>query len=202
MPENEDLFTASDVVRPPLILAKEADPPPEATAEKEKPPALVEPPDPDAERRYPAWAKIPEFKNHQAPPPGVEIYFVPLAISMMRSKIGGEDLRLRDGSIRKCRQIMLWELSLEDERLAFGRAGGDPNRAGGELAKQMIRAIDGMPATWTDERSPSDVRRIWSDMGPRYRNLLTRLYTAMHVLGDKEVTDFFANCVEQRTATS
>lgn len=181
-----------DTCKPPFIVAAdepEGEPEParvaaEAEAAKE---------DPEDETRFPAWAKVPEGLKF---PAGVSIWFVPLQTRLMRKKTGGEPVKLKDGTVRDCRQLIFWELGLEDQRRAFQRAGGDPNRAADELALQMIRAVDGHPVDWTSESSPHHPRRIWSAMGPKLRNLMHRLYTANHVLADKEVEDFFVNCVD------
>lgn len=180
--------------KPPFIVAADE---PEERPEPAKAPAEAEPAqaDPEDEARFPDWADVPEGLNF---PAGVMLLFVPLQTRLMRKRTGGKPIKLKDGTTRDCRQVVLWELSLEDQRRAFQRSGGDPNRAADELAIQMIRAVDGHAVDWTSETSPYHPRRIWSDMGPKLRNLLHRLYTSMHVLGEKEVADFFFNCVEER----
>lgn len=200
MPESDVPSPTAD--RPPLILAAEE--PPEPEPEKAAQPAGDTPQDadPEAGQRYPAWADIPSWKPGQGPPSGRQLWFVAVKTDLMAKKTGGKIVKLKDGKLHECRQLLLWELSLQDEKQAFGRAGGDPNRAGAELAKQMVRAVDGVPVSWADERSPDHPIRIWTDLGPKYRNLLTRLYTAIHVLGEKETLDFFENGVELRTPTS
>lgn len=186
--------------KPPVIVAAE-EPPEEGLAEVDSPAAEAPSEVDEAEgSRFPAWALIPTWKPPAGFPAGRAIHFVPLDVELMAKRTGGAAIKLKDGSTRVCRQLILWELNLGDEKAAFIRAGGDPNRAAGELAKQMIRSVDGEPVTWADLKSPAHPDRIWADMGPRYRNLLSRFYTALHVLGEKEVTDFFYNCVEERKA--
>jgi hypothetical protein len=177
--------------KPPFIVAEEDEP--EETPEPARAAAEAEPEETDDETRFPAWAKVPEGLKF---PAGVSIWFVPLQVRLMRKKTGGDAIVLKDGTTRVCRQVIFWELNLEDQRRAFQRAGGDANRAADELTLQMIRAVDGSPVDWTSESSPHHPRRIWSDMGPKIRNLMHRLYTATHVLGDAEVQDFFVNCVD------
>lgn len=186
----------TDERKPPHLIAAETD---EEEADEARAVAEQEP-DEDDETRPPPWAKIPERGKGKARgfPGDVSIWFVPLQVRLMRRRSGGEMIKLKDGSQRLCRQVILWELDLDDQKRAFGRAGGDVNRASDELALQMIRAVDGEWVDWTNEQSPQHPRRIWSDMGPKLRNLLHRLYTAMHVLGDVETTDFFVNCVDVR----
>jgi hypothetical protein len=186
--------------KPPVIVAAEE--PFEEEVAAPDPPAAEAPSEVDETdgARFPDWALIPSWKPPAGFPAGRAIYFVPLDVRMMAKRTGGQPIKLKDGSTRTCRQLILWELNLGDEKAAFLRAGGDPNRAAGELAKQMIRAVDGEPVTWADLKSPAHPDRIWADLGPRYRNLLSRFYTSLHVLAEAEVNDFFYNCVEQRKA--
>jgi len=182
---------AEPIKKPPFLVA--ADEPEEEEQEPARAAAETDPEESDEETRFPAWAKVPDGIKF---PAGVSIWFVPLQTRLMRKKTGGEPLKMKDGSVRVCRQLIFWELNLDDQKRAFGRAGGDANRASDELTLQMIRAVDGHPVDWTSETSPHHPRRIWADMGPKLRNLMHRLYTANHVLGDAEVQDFFVNCVD------
>lgn len=186
--------------KPPVIVASEEDEPEEPEAEA--PPAAVAD-EPDAgevpdETRYPEWAKVPTGLKI---PAGRKLWFVALDTSLMARTTGGEEIELR-GKKRTCRQLIFWECNLGDRKLAFKRANGDANQAADELAMQMIRAVDGVAVTWSELRSPAYPPRIWADMGSKYRDLLHKLYASIHVLGQRELDDFFTNCVELRTAAS
>lgn len=99
------------------------------------------------------------------------------------------------------RQCILWSLSDLDERTALKRARGDSSRGLPELAKQMIRLIDGEPAEWTMGRaSKNSVDKFWDEIGPKCRKILTNHYLQTHGLDPKEVADFFTNCCVVRSA--
>lgn len=146
----------------------------------------------------PPWAKLPDWPKNRGFPPGVNIWFVLLETRLMRRKDGGEPIKLKSGKTSACRQLILWELNLQDSKQARQRAAGDSNLYLEELTLQMVRAVDGHPVDWTNERSPHHPRRIWADMGPKYRSFLQRLYSSVHVLNEAEVVNFFENCAEVR----
>jgi hypothetical protein len=191
----------SSTYKPPVIVAVEE--PTEQDAEPD-PPAAEAPSEVDETEgsRFPEWALIPSWRAPAGFPAGRSVYFIPIIVSKMARRDGGTPIKLKDGSTQVCRQLIIWELNLGDEKAALMRAGGDPNKAGSEFAKQMIRAVDGIPVSWGDLKSPAHPERIWADLGPRYRNLLTRWYTALHVLGEREIVEFFHNCEERKPVSS
>lgn len=94
-------------------------------------------------------------------------------------------------------QIIAWELSVVDERVARARADalGPGARLVEEMAKQMFRVIDGKRVEWMN---PLIVESAWERMRAKYRNLFGGYYMKMHQLDDEERTDFFANRVVAR----
>lgn len=140
---------------------------------------------PDAsDAPLPRWVKVPKDLKF---PRGRRVVFVFF------------HEHLTDAPALGNRQAILWSLTPEDEKFAFTRAMGDANRAPGELAKQMLRAVDGYVADWSGTASPGSVDKFWREVGGRYRDLLIRLYAQLHVLSGKEVDDFFENCVAVRS---
>lgn len=97
------------------------------------------------------------------------------------------------------RQIICWPLTDGDEKVATDRADGKTSRLAGELAKQMIRAIDGNVASFMKSRGPDSLDQFWRDIGSKGRNLLIRLYTKLHLPDEEELNDFFANCIAVRS---
>ncbi len=95
------------------------------------------------------------------------------------------------------RTAVLWGLSVADERTARQRMFGDPTRGLEEMAKMMIRAIDGHPIKAAD---PTEVERFWDEIGPRYRNMIVSWYQRTHNFDEKERLLFFGTCVAVRTA--
>lgn len=133
----------------------------------------------------PPWVKIPEgFKF----PRGRQIAFVRFRAEWTDTPEAGE------------RQAILWALTDADEKIALSRAMGDVNRAAGELAKQMVRAIDGYVSDWTGANGPANIDQWWNAIGGRCRGMLIRIFTQLHVLNEDERKDFFEHCIALRTA--
>jgi hypothetical protein len=133
----------------------------------------------------PDWAVIPPGLKM---PPGRQIYFV-------RFRAGWTD-RPSKGE----RQCILWNLTESEEKHALRRTRGDALRAADELAKQMVRAIDGKPADWTGAGGAGSVQTFWDEIGGKCRQLLKGHYAKTHMLDTAETADFFASCVAVRTA--
>lgn len=133
----------------------------------------------------PAWVKIPEgFKF----PRGRQVAFIKFKADWTDTPDKGE------------RQCILWSLTDADEKMALVRARGDVNRAASELAKQMVRALDGFSADWSGNPGSGNIDTWWNEIGGRCRGMLVRIFTQLHVLSEDERTDFFENCIELRTA--
>lgn len=121
----------------------------------------------------PPWAKVP---SDLVIPRNVEVAFMKIPLK------SGDEMTL-----------VLWELGVRDERLARARTQGDFNtRLMDEMAKQMIRAIDGARVEWAN---PFTVERAWEEMGSKYRSVLNVWYLKSHQLSDDERVDFFEKCV-------
>lgn len=99
------------------------------------------------------------------------------------------------------RQCIVWNLTVMDERLAIKRARGEATRVLSELAKQMIRAIDGVKSDWTGKLGTGSVDKFWDELGTRCREQIQNYYVKTHSLSSEEQDDFFANCIDIRTAT-
>ena len=133
----------------------------------------------------PAWVKIPKGFKFPRGRRAVFVFF---------------HARLTDAPAFGDRQAILWSHTPEDEKFAFNRAQGDANRAPHELAKQMIRAVDGFTADWSGTPSQGNVDTFWRQIGGKYRDLLVRLYAQLHVLTREETDDFFVNCIAVRSS--
>ena len=169
-----------------------------------------------ADQRPPPWALVPALHGHGGGkaewpkgcgfPRGVKVYFARLPVAWMRRKDGGAEsvmsLNGEEPRPHLVRQVIFWELDIGDTRLAFRRAQGDVNQASEELARQMIRAVDGRPVVTGNPLHPDSIERFWQDIGPRCRSMMQRLYSMLHHLGEREATDFFASCLAVRTAAS
>lgn len=117
------------------------------------------------------------------------------------------------------RVVILWPLSVADERLARRRARGDDDENVIELTKQMVRAVDGKVVSWDitaklDEKTRAkfaektgvaiegvNIERVWDDIGSKGRNVLAGLYMQLHTLRTEELADFFQNCTHASVAS-
>lgn len=98
------------------------------------------------------------------------------------------------------RQCIVWNLSDADERLALKRANlNDGLSAISDLAKQSIRAVDGVRVDWSKGKGPGSIDQFWREIGAKCRALLQRWYLQNHQLNDAEQKDFFESCVAVRT---
>ena len=116
-------------------------------------------------------------------PQGVEAVFVKIPASFTSARHKGD------------RFLIIWGTSEADEMMAIGRSMGDANRAGGQLAKQVIRAVDGHIADWSGMPTPGSVDQVWREIGPKGRNLLTRLLMKVNTLSEEELVRFFSSCI-------
>lgn len=136
----------------------------------------------EGNRRAPAWAKVPKGMKF---PKGIEVVFMRIRADLTMYPSKGD------------RQVILWPLTDGDEKLAIGRSMANAARAGQEMAKQMIRAVDGVPVNWTGDPSApgADPDRFWHEIGPKGRNLLQRIFTQLHAMNEDELVDFFEQCI-------
>lgn len=131
----------------------------------------------------PAWVISPEGLKY---PRGRQAYFL---------RFRGE---WTDTPKKGDRQCILWTLNDGDEKMAYARSMGDPNRAMGQLARQMVRAVDGHVVDWSGAPSPGNIDKWWSEIGGKCRSQIVRLYTKLHILQLEDQKDFFENCVAVR----
>lgn len=133
----------------------------------------------------PDWVVIPpDFKM----PPGRVISFLRFRADWTDTPAKGD------------RQCIVWNLTDADERIALKRgATQDAVSMVNELAKQCVRAVDGVKVNWGLARGPGSIDEFWREIGAKCRQLVVRWYTQNHALSDEEQKDFFENCVAVRT---
>lgn len=118
--------------------------------------------------------------------------------------------RQADGSVKDeevlSRVLMCWTLSDGEERLAMQRTRGEPGRSYEELAKQQVRAVDGLRVDWSGEWAKNEglypAARLWTELGGKCRPMVINLYRRTHSLSDEELADFLLNCVVARSAVA
>jgi hypothetical protein len=96
------------------------------------------------------------------------------------------------------RVLILWPLSVGDERVADARAMLQNNPDGAtitERAKQMIRAVDGQPVDW---KRATAMDELWDEIGSKYRGMVKHLYVRMHTLDEEERIGFFVHSLAHR----
>jgi len=161
----------------------------EAEAEEEilgEPSALQRKADnPVSESGAPAWAKVP---SNLVIPPWKQIGYVRFKPSLTERPDLGE------------RMCITWGLSVVDERLARQAARGESTRMYEELAKRMIRSVDGHKADWTGKNGEGSVNRFWEEIGPKSRAFLINQYLQTHTPTVEETADFFLDCCTYRTS--
>jgi len=133
----------------------------------------------------PEWANVPQELRL---PRGRQVIYVRFRGTLTDTPWKGE------------RQVILWPISIGDKRLASQRSQGDSNRFADEIAKQMIRAIDGHMVDWTGNPGPGNVDVFWEEVGERGRTMLQRMFVQLHVPSREEMRDFFENCIAVRVA--
>lgn len=97
------------------------------------------------------------------------------------------------------RQCLMWPLSDADEKFALKRTRGDMSRGISELAKQMIRAVDGKKIDWA-KNSGKDLENFWDEIGAKCRQQIQNYYLKTHALTKDDQLDFFVNCLVVRTS--
>jgi hypothetical protein len=100
------------------------------------------------------------------------------------------------------RHCVLWNLNEADEKLALKRTRGEALRTIDELAKQMVRCIDGHKSDWTGGFGPGNVDLFWNDIGAKCRQQLKNLYAKTHMFNTEDSIDFFTNCIAVRTVAT
>jgi len=143
----------------------------------------------DTDQATPAWAKVPAGFSF---PPGWTIWFVRFRAPMTNMP-KGED-----------RTCILWNLSESDEKRASKLARGDGIRIIDEMAKAMIRSVDGKkislaPTHPADGDGFASVAAFWNEIGGKCRQQLKGIYLKTHVMDASENADFFEHCVAPRT---
>lgn len=127
-------------------------------------------------REWPSWAIVPEGQSRP----------VRTIVACMQFEAGWtKDPSLGD------RHCVCWPLSDGDEKLAQQRAMGDSNRYINELAKQMVRWIDGEVADFAGGTGRNNIDRFWDEIGPKCRTLMTQMWTQLNALTMQERVTFF-----------
>ena len=167
--------------------ATEPQTPDEAPAE----PVEVQPPAAASENpnAFPPWADIPGDLNI---PSGAQV----CAFRFMPNWTAYPS--------KGARQCLMWPLTDNDERVALVRCRDNPNpaHAANELAKQMIRAVDGVKVNWAAKRGqPGNIDDFWREIGPKCRNTIVRYYNRSHAMDVAETAYFLEHCVAVRTAS-
>lgn len=134
----------------------------------------------------PHW--FPPLPQGLRVPPGRNVMFVRFRKEWTETPWKGE------------RFCLVWTLSDADERLAYKVAAGESERIPQELAKLMIRVIDGARVS-SDGDPAGDVNTFWREIGAKGRHALQRIYQANHSFTEEEKDDFFLNCVVSVTST-
>lgn len=179
------------------------------TSPQDAPAAVSPPPAPPAPSTgaVPDWALLPDGLR---PPRGRILFFMRFPAAWtdtpgMGAPLPGDDDETASlafgvpvGSL--WRQCIVWALSGGDVKIALARAQGDNNRYSEELAKQMIRSVDGYVVDATGAPTPGSLELWWERVGGRVRGELTRFCVRIHSLSAEERRAFFEHGVASRAA--
>lgn len=128
---------------------------------------------------WPQWVQVPA---ELTPPKGRRIIPVLFRAAWTNAPESGDH------------QCILWSLNDLDDKVALGRAMGEPLRLADEYAKRMVRAFDGV-AVRDDGSTDGEFLRWWGMVGKKCTDMIWKLYLQEHRLSDKERQDFFDNCL-------
>lgn len=133
-------------------------------------------------KRPPTWAMVPKGLKF---PRGSTPMFIRFRAELTATPHKGE------------RQAIILPLTVSEQLVAVERAKvhESETRVLFELAKQMIRSVDGHIADWTGKPGPANIDTWWKEIGPKYRGILQDLFNQLHVLKPAELKDFFENCI-------
>lgn len=92
------------------------------------------------------------------------------------------------------RTCVIWNLSVQDEKIAVNRANTQNTSVVRELSKQTIRYIDGKKVDWTTGVH-SKIERFWDEIGFACREKIAGLYSKNHSLTMEDEKDFFEHCI-------
>lgn len=142
----------------------------------------------------PSWATMPQGVRV---PKGLRVIYMRFPSDWTSAPDKGVPLpEVGEGLFR---WTCAWELTDSEELLGYKRGMGDGARSLGELAKQMLRVIDGREANWgAAGGDPSSIDQWWTELGPRCRGVVKRVYDQLHVLSPVEQVSFFDSCIESR----
>lgn len=134
--------------------------------------------------------EIPEWAQNAIPanvkiPKGRKVWYLRLRAAWTHAPDKGD------------RVIVLWTISDAEENAAAELASNmSQARFIKELAKRMIRAVDGQRANWGGSTKDGiDARAAWEEFGPKGRQQIVNLYMKTHRLTGEEGMDFLSNCV-------
>ncbi len=141
---------------------------------------------------HPEWARIPKGCQF---PSGWTIWFVRFPAETTNTPGKGD--QHPDG--HRYRQCICWNLSESDEKRAGRMARDQPLRLIAEMAKGMIRVVDGHLADRRAGSGPGSVEQFWDEIGGKGRAQLQSLYLKTHTMDAEENARFFDSCIAPRT---
>ena len=135
----------------------------------------------------PEWADVPgDLKI----PSGVEVAYLRFKAAWTCAMDKGD------------RTCVVWPLTDKDEKLALTRIAHNPLSASSELAKQMVRAFDGMKVDWgATPGKAGNIDDFWREIGPKCRSMLQRYHSETHSMKPDELAYFFESCVAVRVGS-
>lgn len=128
--------------------------------------------------KLPDWAVMPP---DLVVPPDRTVYFVRFKAEWTLARSKGD------------RVIILWPITVKEEKLGFKRARGESAEVMDQLTSMGIRAIDGnalKPALHA-----AACAKLFDELGLKCVAQLRNWYARNHALGADQLVDFYGSCI-------
>lgn len=130
------------------------------------------------DEKLPEWAVMPP---DLVVPPDRTVYFVRFKAEWTLARSKGD------------RVIILWPITVKEEKLAYKRARGESAEVMDQLSSMAIRAVDGnalKPATHA-----AACAKLYEELGLKCVAQLRNWYARNHALGGEQLLDFYGSCI-------
>jgi len=127
--------------------------------------------------KLPEWATVPEDLKI---PPGRSVFFVRFKAEWTLNKNGHD------------RVLILWPITVREEKIAIKRARGEVGEIMDELTKMAVRCVDGKPVK--PDMAAQVLGKLWDELGLKCVAQLRNWYQRQHTLEPEQALDFYGSC--------
>jgi hypothetical protein len=133
--------------------------------------------------KLPDWAEVPESLQI---PPGRTITFVRFKPDVMLNKTSPGHT------------LILWPLTVREEKIAIKRARGEVGEMMDELTKICVRCVDGKPVQ--PAMAAQVLGKLWDEIGLKCVSQLRNWYQRNHTMDQEQIVDFYGSCIVVRSS--